>query len=47
MPRETFDEQIGELQEDLLAVGDLVDRATNIGERVLFLVTGRVEELNT
>jgi phosphate transport system protein len=27
MPRETFDEQIGELQEDLLALGDLVDRA--------------------
>ena len=27
MPRETFDEQIGELQDDLLALGDLVDRA--------------------
>jgi phosphate transport system protein len=27
MPRETFDEQIGELQEDLLALGDLVDKA--------------------
>jgi phosphate transport system protein len=27
MPRETFDEQIGELQEDLLALGDLVDQA--------------------
>lgn len=27
MLRETFDEQIGELQEDLLAMGDLVDRA--------------------
>jgi len=27
MPRETFDEQIGDLQEDLLAVGDLVDKA--------------------
>jgi phosphate transport system protein len=27
MPRETFDEQINELQEDLLAVGDLVDGA--------------------
>lgn len=27
MPRETFDEQIGELQEDLLAMGELVDKA--------------------
>jgi phosphate transport system protein len=27
MPRETFDEQIGALQEDLLALGDLVDQA--------------------
>ena len=27
MPRETFDEQIGELQRDLLALGDLVDKA--------------------
>ena len=27
MPRETFDEQIGELQDDLLALGDLVDTA--------------------
>jgi phosphate transport system protein len=27
MPRETFDEQIGELQKDLLALGDLVDKA--------------------
>ncbi len=27
MPRETFDEQIGELQADLLALGDLVDKA--------------------
>jgi len=27
MPRETFDDQIGELQDDLLAMGDLVDKA--------------------
>jgi len=27
MPRETFDEQIGELQDDLLAMGELVDKA--------------------
>lgn len=27
MPRETFDEQIGELQEDLLAMGESVDKA--------------------
>jgi len=27
MPRETFDEQIGELQKELLAMGDLVDKA--------------------
>lgn len=27
MPRETFDEQIGELETDLLALGDLVDKA--------------------
>jgi phosphate transport system protein len=27
MPRETFDEQIGELQDDLLAMGELLDKA--------------------
>jgi hypothetical protein len=26
--------------------GETFDRTTNIGERVVFLVTGRVEELN-
>lgn len=52
MTRETFDEQLSRLQGDLLAMGELVGRAiarsitTNIAERVVFLVTGKVEELN-
>lgn len=42
MPRETFDEQIGELQEDLLALGDLTDEAI---ERSIHSLVNRDLEL--